>query len=287
MYREGTMWKRLVVGVLAAGLMTSGCGFTEDLRGDGNTVTEARLMEGFLVVENRGSMDVVVREGEVADVKVTIDANLQSNVRTYVKAGDTLVIETDGFFSPTSNPRVEVQVPRMVGAIQDGSGTLRVEGFENVREDVRLVAKGSGALHFCGGVNTLDAKHFGSGKMELCSAGSQLAEWVDFTQTGSGSLSWSGAAKLVRAFAEGSGDMTLTGVTDRLTARLEGSGDLEAQSLKAVDVNVVSDGSGQTAAYVDGGGVVVRLDASGDVELFGHALSSQVRVNGSGQVKWH
>ncbi|WP_158623575.1 DUF2807 domain-containing protein, partial [Corallococcus sp. CA053C] len=243
------MWKRAVVGVLAAGLMTSGCYYTDDVRGDGNTVTEARIAEGFLLVENRGSLDVVVREGEAADVKVTIDANLQSHVRTYVKSGETLVIETDGSFTPTSPARVEVLVPRMVGAIQDGSGTLRVEGFEKVREDVRLVAKGSGALHFCGGVRTLDAKLSGSGDMELCSAGSQLAEWVDFTQTGSGRLTWSGAAKLVRANTDGSGSMTLTGVTNRLGAHLDGSGNMQAQGLRAVDVELVSAGSGHVAAY--------------------------------------
>ncbi|RKH37408.1 GIN domain-containing protein, partial [Corallococcus llansteffanensis] len=232
------MWKRWVVGVLAAGLMTSGCYYTEDLRGDGNTVTEARIAEGFLFVENQGSLDVVVREGEVADVQVTIDANLQSHVRTYVKSGETLVIETDGSFSPTSPARVEVRVPRMVGAIQDGSGTLRVEGFEKARDDVRLVAKGSGALYFCGGAHTLDAKLSGSGNMELCTVGEEMAEWVDFTQTGSGSLTWSGAAKLVRASTDGSGHMTLKGVTNRLTALLDGSGNLQAQALKAVDVSL-------------------------------------------------
>ncbi|RYZ35402.1 MAG: hypothetical protein EOO72_12180, partial [Myxococcaceae bacterium] len=31
-----------------------------------------------------------------------------------------------------------------------------------------------------------------------------------------GELTWSGSAKLVRAFMEGSGDMTLTGATNRL-----------------------------------------------------------------------
>lgn len=280
------MWKRLGVAVLAAGLM-SGCYFTEDLQGNGNTITEARESSDFLVVENRGSLDVVVREGDAADVRVTLDENLQHRVRTFVSSDGTLVIETDGSFAPRGPARVDIQVPRMVGATQDGSGSLRVEGFERVKEDVKLVAKGSGALRFCGAVRTLEAKLSGSGSMDLCAAGEGLSEWVDLSQSGSGALSWSGMAKQVRARTDGSGRMKLTGAANRLGVRLDGSGGIEAQGLRAVDVDIVSEGSGHVAAFVDGGGVVVSLDSSGSVDLFGHALSSQVRVNGSGRVIWH
>ncbi|MCY1046616.1 DUF2807 domain-containing protein [Corallococcus sp. bb12-1] len=283
------MWKRLVVAVLAAGL-TTGCYFTENMQGNGDTVTEGRPVgsgAGFINVENHGSLDVVVREAEVADVKVVIDSNLQASVRTFVVAGQTLVIETDGAFTPKGQARVEVQVPRVVGIVQDGSGTLRVEGFEQGQDDVRLVAKGSGTLSFCGGVHTLDAKLGGSGRMELCTAGERMAEWVDFTQSGSGELTWSGSAKLVRANTNGSGHMTLTGVTNRLLARLDGSGRMSAQGLRAVDVDIVSQGSGNVIAFVDGGGAVITVDSSGNVDLFGHAISTQARVNGSGRVVWH
>ncbi|RKH58140.1 GIN domain-containing protein [Corallococcus aberystwythensis] len=280
------MWNRLGWAVLGAGLM-SGCYFTDELQGDGNTVTEARAAADFLTVENRGSMEVVIREGEVPDVKVTLDENLQHRVRTFVSPGNTLIIETDGSFAPRGPARVEVLVPRMVGATQDGSGSLRVEGFEHVKEDVRLVAKGSGSLSFCGGVRTLDAKLSGSGDMELCTAGEGLAEWVDLSQTGSGDLKWAGAAKQVRARTDGSGFMTLTGVTNRLEAWLDGSGGIGAPGLRAVDVNLTSRGSGTMAAYVDGGGAAITLDSSGNVDLYGHAQSTQVRVNGSGRVNWH
>ncbi|CAM4373129.1 hypothetical protein G4177_01595 [Corallococcus sp. ZKHCc1 1396] len=280
------MWKRLVVAVLAAGL-TTGCYFTDDLQGNGDTVTEARVTAGFVKVENHDSLDVVVMEGEVPEVKVIIDSNLQSSVHTFIVAEDTLVIATDGSFNPKGQARVEVRMPRVVGVTHRGSGTLRVEGFEQGQEDMRLVSKGSGTLSFCGGAHTLDAKHSGSGRMELCTAGERMVEWVDFTQSGSGELTWSGSAKLVRAFMEGSGDMTLTGATNRLVSRLDGSGRMSAQGLRAVDVDIASQGSGNVTAFVDGGGVVVTLDSSGSVDLFGHALSTQARVNGSGRVIWH
>ncbi|MBZ4330867.1 DUF2807 domain-containing protein [Corallococcus interemptor] len=280
------MWKRLGWAALAAGLM-SGCYFTDELQGDGNTVTESRMATGFSTVENRGSMEVVIREGEAPDVKVTLDENLQHRVRTFVSPGNTLVIETDGSFAPRGPARVEVLVPRMVGATQDGSGSLRVEGFEHVKEDVKLLAKGSGSLRFCGGVRTLEAKLSGSGSMELCAAGEGLAEWVDLSQSGSGDLKFEGAAKHVRARVDGSGFMTLQGVTNRLDAWLDGSGGIGAPGLRAVDVNISSRGSGPVAAYVDGGGASIVLDSSGNVDLYGHALSTQLRVNGSGRVVWH
>ncbi|NOK20682.1 GIN domain-containing protein [Corallococcus carmarthensis] len=274
------------MAVFAAG-MVSGCYFTDEIQGDGNTVTESRVATDFLTVENRGSLEVVVREGDAPDVKVTLDENLQHRVRTFVSPGNTLVIETDGSFAPRGTARVEVHVPRMLGATQDGSGSLRVEGFEHVKEDVKLVAKGSGSLSFCGGVHTLDAKLSGSGDMELCAAGEGLAEWVDLSQSGSGKLKWEGAAKQVRARTDGSGFMTLAGVTNRLDAWLDGSGGIGASGLQAVDVNLTSRGSGTLSAYVDGGGASILLDSSGNVDLYGHALSTQVRVTGSGRVNWH
>ncbi|RKG96593.1 hypothetical protein D7X32_35590 [Corallococcus carmarthensis] len=280
------MWNRLGMAVFAAG-MVSGCYFTDEIQGDGNTVTESRVATDFLTVENRGSLEVVVREGDAPDVKVTLDENLQHRVRTFVSPGNTLVIETDGSFAPRGTARVEVHVPRMLGATQDGSGSLRVEGFEHVKEDVKLVAKGSGSLSFCGGVHTLDAKLSGSGDMELCAAGEGLAEWVDLSQSGSGKLKWEGAAKQVRARTDGSGFMTLAGVTNRLDAWLDGSGGIGASGLRAVDVNLTSRGSGTLSAYVDGGGASILLDSSGNVDLYGHALSTQVRVTGSGRVNWH
>ncbi|MFB1485059.1 GIN domain-containing protein [Corallococcus sp. RDP092CA] len=280
------MWKCLGGVALAVGLL-SGCYFTDELQGDGNTVTESRVTTDFTTVENRGSLEVVVREGEVPDVKVTLDENLQHRVRTFVSEGDTLVIETDGAFAPQGAARVEVRVPRMVGATQDGSGSLRVEGFEHVKEDVKLLAKGSGSLSFCGGVRTLEAKLSGSGSMELCAAGEGLAEWVDLSQTGSGRLKWAGSAKQVRALTDGSGFTTLTGTANRLDAWLDGSGGIGASGLRAVDVRITSRGSGAVSSYVDGGGAVVTVDSSGSVDLYGHAQSTQVRVNGSGRVNWH
>lgn len=272
---------------LAVGLL-SGCYFTDEQQGDGNTTTESRTVTDFTTVENRGQMEVVVREGAVPDVKVTLDENLQHRVRTFVSEGGTLIIEADGSFSPRGGlSRVEVQVPRVVGATQDGSGSLRVEGFEGVKEDVKLLARGSGYLRFCGGVRTLEAKQRGSGSIELCSGGEGLAEWVDLVQSGSGVLRWSGSAKQVRAHMGGSGFTTLMGTANRLDAWLDGSGGIEAQGLRAVDANIASRGSGRVAATVDGGGAAVTLESTGNVDLYGRARATQIRINGSGRVNWH
>ncbi|WP_223641483.1 GIN domain-containing protein [Corallococcus sp. EGB] len=280
------MWKCLGGIALATGLMSS-CYYTDEMQGDGNTVIDSRVATNFTTVENRGSLEVVVREGEVPDVKVMLDENLQHRVRTFVSPGNTLVIETDGSFAPRGPARVEVHVPRLLGATQDGSGSLRVEGFERVREHVKLLAIGSGSLRFCGGVRTLEAKLKGSGSMDLCAAGEGLAEWVDLSQTGAGSLRWTGASKQVRTRTDGAGFTTLTGVTNRLDAWLVGSGGIDAQGLQAVDANILSASSGHVAAYVDGGGAAITLDSSGNVDLYGHALSTQVRAGGSGRVIWH
>ena len=280
------MWKRLVVAVLAAGL-TTGCYFTDDLQGNGDTVTEARVTAGFVKVENHDSLDVVVMEGEVPEVKVIIDSNLQLSVHTFIVAEDTLVIATDGSFNPKGQARVEVRMPRVVGITHRGSGTLGWRASSRARRTCGWCRRAPARCPSAAGPtrwtrSTRRLRAHGAVHRRRADGGVGGLHPVRF-----GELTWSGSAKLVRAFMEGSGDITLTGATNRLVSRLDGSGRMGAQGLRAVDVDIASQGSGNVTAFVDGGGVVVTLDSSGSVDLFGHALSTQARVNGSGRVIWH
>jgi hypothetical protein len=105
--------------------------------------------------------------------------------------------------------------------------------------------------------------------------------------SGSGALSWSGAADTVRVTSEGAGKTRLSGHAERLDTRLSGSGDLEARALGAVHLDVRLEGSGDVEARVEGGSVKVSLEGSGDVELWGSASLRDIDVDGGGRVIWH
>ncbi|NTX07804.1 MULTISPECIES: GIN domain-containing protein [unclassified Myxococcus] len=280
------MWKRVAAGVLTAWWLAGCSDF--DVHGNGDTVTEERQVEAFQSVTHEGNLDVVVREGETATLTVTLDSNLQDNVRTFKGPDASLFIVTDGNLHPKGTARVEITVPRLVGATLEGSGSMTVEGFiGQTEEHVRLESTGSGGLRYCGGARTVEAKVEGSGRVVMCMPDSVLVERADFSLSGSGELSWTGAASDVHVASEGSGRVKLKGTSSRLSVRMEGSGDLEARELRAVDLDLVSEGSGDASATVEGGTVNVSLDASGDVDLWGDASVRSIRVNGSGRVNWH
>lgn len=279
------MWKHVAGTVLSAWLVV-GCDVAK--QGDGSTVTESRQTGSFRSVRHEGSLDIIVREGTVASVQVTLDENLQERVRTFVGPDAALMVVTDGHIIPGGPARVEITVPRLVGATLEGSGQMTVEGFiGQADEDVRLVSSGSGSLRYCGSARTLEAKLEGSGRIKVCTPPSSRVETVDLSLSGSGELSWSGSASRVRTASEGSGQVTLTGETQHLGARLEGSGGLEARELRTVDLDLVSEGSGHATAWVDGGVVNVALESSGNVDLWGSASQRAIRVNGGGRVVWH
>lgn len=278
------MWKLVGVGAVAASLL-SGCYIDLDDEGDGFKVTESRALDGFTRVENRTSMKVVVREAPRSDVKVTLDRNLQDELETWV-TGDTLIIDTGGPLSFSGDGTVEVSLPRFLGAKLDSSGELSVEGLTHV-EDVLLVSSGSGRLRFCGPAHTLVAEGSGSGGVTLCTPTEQLVEQVKVTLSGSGSVEWTGMAREVDVSSEGSGRVVLSGDANHLQARVAGSGNVDAQELRASSADLHSESSGDMLARVDGGGVNVTIDSSGDVELWGSASLQTVRVRGSGELVRH
>ncbi|WP_074957747.1 head GIN domain-containing protein [Myxococcus fulvus] len=279
------MWMRAAVVLLTAGWVT-GCDVYE--RGNGDTVTEARSAQGFEAVAYEGHLDVRVREGATASVEVTLDSNLQDNVRAFVQSDGTLRIETDGNLDPQGPAHVDVTLPRLTGASLSGSGQVRVDGFGGQQsEHVRLRAQGSGRLSYCGAARVLEAHLEGSGELKVCMPESGVAQSVALHLSGSGDLSWSGAADTVRVTSDGSGKTRLAGRAERLDTRLSGSGDLEARALGAVHLDVRLEGSGDVAASVEGGSVKVSLEGSGDVELWGSASLRDIDVDGSGRVTWH
>ena len=249
---------RIVLAVAVLGLGTSALAGT---RGNGHLVTEVRNLRGFTGVELKAPIDAHVREGREFKVKVTVDENLTSMVRTEVR-GEMLVIESDRGIDPHDDARVEITLPdlRSVGAA--GSGDVNATASR--RKDISLASAGSGDLHYTGPAANLKVGTSGSGDV---------------------SVDLSGDVEDVEVGTKGSGDITLRGGRAKeLVAAVAGSGSINAESLTARDGKLASSGSGDIEATIEGGSASFALAGSGDITWHGSASVERQARAGSGDI---
>ncbi len=82
---------------------------------------------------------------------------------------------------------------------------------------------------------------------------------------------------------DGSGDAEVSGKTGLFTAEISGAGTLKAKDLKARDVKVSVDGSGE--AYVNASGSLdASIDGAGDIYYYGHPPEISRRLSGAGDI---
>jgi hypothetical protein len=122
-----------------------------------------------------------------------------------------------------------------------------------------------------------------SGSGELSILAPQSGEAVDLNLSGSGSLSFDGAATETTVRLSGSGDVSLTGSSERVDLSLDGSGDIDAVELPATEGALQLSGSGSIRANLSTS-VEVDLSGSGDVYLYGAAEVRRRSIAGSGEL---
>lgn len=230
-------------------------------RGSGHLVTEARALRGFTKVELHGSLDAAVREAKDFQVQVTVDGDLQRLVTTEVR-GDTLVVRTERGLDPSDGARVEIALPELAAVAANGSGDVSVTGTR--RRDLALATNGSGDLSYRGPAAELRVGSTGSGDVD-----------VDV----------SGDAEGIQVGVKGSGDVTLQGGRAReLVAAVAGSGSVGARALTAHGGKLVTSGSGDIDATLDGGEASFVVAGSGDITWHGTAKVANQISSGSGEV---
>ena len=210
----------------------------DPVRGDGDEVTEERLLGGFTRIELRTHADVEVTEGPVPAVSVTLDRNLQPYVTTAVE-GDRLVIGSSRPIRNRGPGKVVVSLPELRGFDLEGSGDVRISGAEKDR-DVALSIEGSGDLAWSGRAGKLEARITGSGNLRIRGAAGRLEAAIE----GSGDVDARElAARSARLAIAGSGDIDATLEGGALAATVDGSGDIIWRGKAQVEVAAVS-GSG-------------------------------------------
>lgn len=174
------------------------------IRGEGNIVSETRIVGDFTKIEANGSTDVTV----VADDEYFVVVNGYSNLVPIYKTkvnGDRLILEfKEGYWNVRNNNiTIEVHTPYVDKVTVNGSGNIYV---------------GSGYKY-----DRLDAHINGSGNIKI---GGGIFKYMDVNVNGSGNFN-SEEADVNNVFVKisGSGDASVY-VIDYLKVRVSGSGDV-------------------------------------------------------------
>ncbi len=256
------------------------------LHGNGDKVTRVHDVSGFEAVENTTSLDVVLHRGEDFRVEVFIDENLQDAVKL-IRSGDALKVDSSSMWmNYDGEARVDVYLPLVRAVTLTGSGELRVGG-EQAPEAVTIESSGSGDVELCGGLRSLNVKLSGSGDIVTCAGGSPALEDLVVRAHGSGDFVWEGDVESSEVVLSGSGSATLTGEGTHLDGTVKGSGSLNARGLPVHGAVLHTSGSGRIRATVNGGVATVRIQGSGDVELWGDGTADMRENSGSGKLIRH
>jgi hypothetical protein len=124
----------------------------------------------------------------------------------------------------------------------------------------------------------------GSGRIDVISCRESTP--VSMLLSGSGDLTFDGAAPSVSARLDGSGSADLAGSADRVDLFLTGSGSINATALAATNGSVNLSGSGEISATINGR-ADVSLSGSGNIDLFGGVVLEHFSDSGSGDIRVH
>ncbi len=210
-------------------------------------------------IDLSGPIDLTLRQGAIASMKVSGEQRLLANIDTR-QDGGKLLIGTKGMLLHHKRPlQVLLTLPSLTELNIRGSGDSTVNGFAGDRLDVKLY--GSGNVKFNGRYKEVAASVLGSGDMEMNG----------------------GSSDKVNVELMGSGQMTVVGSTREFKVDQTGSGDLDAEHLAAEVTEVNLRGSGTSVVQAQkSADVTVR--GSGDVSVIGNPSERAVNKTGSGDV---
>ncbi|MFO0583602.1 MAG: head GIN domain-containing protein [Anaeromyxobacter sp.] len=210
-------------------------------QGDGKKVTQQRAIPGaFDAVQTSGSIDARITVGPAPSISVTIDENLQPQVKLELR-GSTLVIEQEGNMSYRGDAYVTITLPVLKGAATSGSGDATIDGSSG--GDLSLKTSGSGDLRWTGTAKRLEVATSGSGdavlsgkadSLDAHTSGSGDVKGAELTVAGDVSVSTSGSGDVeirmtggaLKARTSGSGDVVYLGDARNVDARTSGSGEV-------------------------------------------------------------
>lgn len=163
--------------------------------------------------------------------------------------------------------------------------------YTDVRDNVLTIESDGDLVNFVSGPHILitlphlfSARTTGSGNFDAKTF--DETETISLDVSGSGPLVFAGSAPRIEAVIDGSGDMHLSGTADDEHLAVSGSGSLDARDVDASEAYLRIAGSGGESATVDGH-VVLDINGSGNVDLYGAAVVDRSYMFGPGELRIH
>lgn len=238
-----SMKKLIVFAALFTGLQSFAQWPWEKIEGNGKLSKETRPASGYTAVASSGFWDVMIAYGERSSIQIEGDENILAYIETSVENG-ILSIKTKKSINLKSRNKliVYVSLTRLTGLSLSGSGHIvgegkfsndgktvcKLSGSGNIQlafaklKEVEVGISGSGNIRLSGSANTLEAHISGSGNADCSDVNCEDASAIII---GSGNIKLN-ANKSVNASISGSGNVSYKGAAGDVKKHVSGSGRL-------------------------------------------------------------
>lgn len=231
------------LAVLAISFSSCFDGFGKRVKGNGEMTSITRNPGDFKNIEQKGSLDIIVKKGTKHEVVIEAESNLVEHIETQIEGSKLIIRQESGFnLRPTKHIRIVVTAPAYDGIWSYGSGNIVSEGLISDSNTIELETRGSGNIQLQLQVPDVKASSYGSGDISLSgetrslsmeSAGSGnlkaedlKAETAEIDMMGSGNATVN-ASKSLDVSVKGSGDVSYKG-TPTIKSDIKGSGTLKS-----------------------------------------------------------
>lgn len=188
------------------------------IRGNGPTITEDRIHEGFSSIYNEIHADLHITQGESFEVSIRGSDDVVSKIRTNVN-GSELNIDSRYCFR-NADVDIFITMPAIVNVANSGSGDILGTNLWVV-DDIKLSMSGSGNIR-------TDVE----------------ADDVEAKISGSGDISITGSCDFQTIKISGSGKVSNFGLlSENADVTISGSGRCEVNVAKNLDVSISGSGS--------------------------------------------
>ncbi|MEO6681309.1 MAG: head GIN domain-containing protein [Ginsengibacter sp.] len=188
--------------------------------GNGNVVSEMRIVENFHSIQSAGSIDVEIIPSESISVEVENDENLLEYVVAKVENGILYVKYKEGSYS-NDHAKVYVRVPQLNEIVSSGSADFDINGTLKNAVELKIRLSGSGDVE--GDIDAPSVKAYSSG---------------------SGDIKLSGRTQTFECEIRGSGDVECGNLKSEHTiVSVKGSSDVEVFASVSLKVSVAGSGS--------------------------------------------
>jgi hypothetical protein len=211
------MMNGTTIALIAAVAIMAGCS-RPGIRGDGVIKTEDRPISDFSRVEAIGGYQIKWSAGKPA-LNISADQNLLLLIKTVV-SGDTLRIESEGNLAPTKTITITISGASLADV--ELTGGINFKASQVLGDKLKLESAGASDITIDGTVAKLEANLTGASKLNAQSLQTQtaklsllgasdadvnVADALDVSITGAGSLSYSGNPKTVEKTVLGAGSI--------------------------------------------------------------------------------